>query len=104
MNIPSKTTILICSAALATLAAAQPRAFDNLDDAAIEDAFWHCDVRATQVALDVGEGVLCERLGEAWKQRRFGGDFTRMLAWWQERKASEHARRGNGPAAELETP
>lgn len=101
MNIPLKTTLLICGAALATLAAAQPPAFGDLDDATIEHAFWHCDVRATQVVLDPSEGVLCERLADALKQRRFGGDFTRLLAWWQERKAVEHARRGVAPGADL---
>lgn len=104
MNIRLKTTLLICSHALAALAAAQPPAFEHLDDAAIENAFWHCDARATQVVLDAGEGVLCERLADALKQRRFGGDFSRLLAWWQERKAIEHAQRGVGSAPELETP
>jgi hypothetical protein len=92
----------------ATLAAAQPRAFDGIDDATIEDAFWQCDARSTQVALDVGEGIVCERLTDALKQRRFGGDFSRFLNWWSERKAVEHARRGLGSAsaveAALETP
>jgi hypothetical protein len=102
MNIPLKSVLLTCGAALATLAAAQSPAiphFGDLDDATIENAFWHCDARATQVVLDPGEGVLCERLGDALKQRRFGGDFTRLLAWWQERKALEHARRGVAPPA-----
>jgi hypothetical protein len=96
MNIPLKTSLLIGAAALATLASAQTArpAFADLDDATIENAFWHCDVRATQVALEPAEGVLCERLADALKQRRFDGDFTRLLAWWREHKGAEHARRG----------
>jgi len=97
MHMPLKTSILICGAALATLATAQP-AFTDLDDATIEHAFWNCDVRSTQFVLEPGDGILCERLTDALKQRRFGGDFTRFLAWWQERKAVEHARRGGAPA------
>jgi hypothetical protein len=108
MNLQFKTSMLICGAALATLAAAQPPALSALDDATIENAFWNCDARATQVGLEPGEGMLCERLTDALKQRRFGGDFTRLLAWWQERKAVEYARRGVAPsgdlAAALETP
>lgn len=106
MNIRLKTSLLIGGAALATLVAAQPPAvadFGNLDDATIENAFWQCDVHSTHAVLGPGEGALCERLADALKQRRFGGDFTRLLAWWQERKAIEHARRGGAPAADPAT-
>jgi hypothetical protein len=96
MHNPLQTTLLIGGAALATWAAAQPPAFADLDDAKIENAFWHCDVQSMQVALEPGDGVLCERLTDALKQRRFDGDFTRLLAWWQAHKAVEHARRGLG--------
>lgn len=99
-----KTALLVCGAVFAPLAAAQPLAFDDLDDAAIERAFWQCDVQSMRIALEPGDGILCERLTDALKQRRFGGDFTRFLAWWRERKAVEYASRGIGSPAELKTP
>jgi hypothetical protein len=38
--------------------------------------------------------MLCASLSDALKQRRFDGDFERLLAWWRAHKAAEHARRG----------
>lgn len=100
------TAMLTLGAAFAPLAAAQSTrpAFADLDDARVEHAFWQCDVQSMQVVLEPGEGILCERLTDALKQRRFGGDFKRFLAWWQERKAIEHARRGDAPGMEPEVP
>ena len=65
----------------------------SLSDAALERAFWDCDVLATHQALPLSLGAHCAMLGDELKARRFGGDFADMLAWWQEHKAAEHAAR-----------
>jgi hypothetical protein len=56
--------------------------------AAVEEAFWLCDYRAaTSGNADV---VACAAVYEALKQRKFGGDFGKLLRWWQENKAARH--------------
>lgn len=46
-------------------------------------AYLECDSSATHRMLDPGEAALCSMVHEALKQRAFGGDFARMLAWWK---------------------
>jgi hypothetical protein len=64
-----------------------------LSDEALEARFWACDVASTHTVLSAAEGAQCVRWQDELKQRRFGGDFGRLLAWWQEHKAEQHARR-----------
>jgi hypothetical protein len=66
----------------------------GLDDAALESAFWNCDVLATREMLPLSVGIDCVMLTDELKRRRFDGDFSRLLAWWQQHKAAEHAARG----------
>ncbi|HEU0203637.1 MAG TPA: hypothetical protein VFR86_24770 [Burkholderiaceae bacterium] len=61
-------------------------------DAALEKTFWQCDFGATQGSLSADAGPACEAVTEELKQRRFGGDFDRLLVWWQQNKAAEHGR------------
>jgi hypothetical protein len=72
--------------------AAEPSA-PALSDEALEARFWACDVASTHTVLSAAEGAQCVRWQDELKQRRFGGDFGRLLAWWQEHKAEQHARR-----------
>lgn len=64
----------------------------TLSDEALEARFWACDVMATQTVLSTAEGAQCVRWTDELKQRRFDGDFGRLLAWWQAHKAEQHAR------------
>lgn len=57
---------------------------------ALEREFWRCDFEATQVLLDAGTAMECGILTETLKARRFGGDFTAMLAWWRANKDAQH--------------
>jgi hypothetical protein len=57
---------------------------------ALEREFWRCDYTATQVLLDSGTAQECGIVSEALKARRFGGDFTAMLAWWRANKDAQH--------------
>jgi hypothetical protein len=56
--------------------------------ASVEEAFWVCDYRAaTGGDADI---AACAAVYEALKQRKFGGDFGKLLRWWQENKAARH--------------
>jgi hypothetical protein len=99
------TTLCVAAAAgaacLFIASAAQARSPDwsRVDDAQLETLFWDCDARATQEGMSAGDGALCAMAQDEFKQRRFGGDFARLLAWWHAHKADEHARRGAGVTA-----
>lgn len=56
----------------------------------LETAFWVCDHAATarMVALDVA--ATCVTVTEELKNERFGGDFEKMLLWWQQNKVAQH--------------
>jgi hypothetical protein len=56
----------------------------------IEKAFWVCDYAASIRLVDMGSAIICSRLTEALKQRKFDGDFPAMLAWWQQHREAEH--------------
>jgi hypothetical protein len=71
------------------------------DDAAVERAFWDCDVQATQMSMPLSMGAQCAALTDELKRRRFGGDFAQLLAWWHANKDAEHARRA--PTAHCDT-
>lgn len=60
------------------------------DMAELESMFWQCDYAATQSALDVGSAQACVVIHDSLKQRRFNGDYTRMVAWWREHKSAAH--------------
>ncbi len=80
--------LMVC--ALTTLAQANP--LPALSDDALEARFWACDVASTHTVLSAAEGAQCVRWQDELKQRRFGGDFARLLDWWRAHKAEQHAR------------
>ena len=87
---------LLCSASLWQPAAAGAEVGPSADDgsiAALEARFWDCDYASTQTALSPHEGAQCVLLHDELKRRRFGGDFARLLAWWQAHKAEQHGLR-----------
>lgn len=101
MNRTSNLTLLAvaagaCAACLFLATAAQARSPDwsRIDQAQLETLFWDCDARATQEALSAGDGALCAMAHDELRQRRFDGNFERLLAWWHTHKAGEYARRG----------
>jgi hypothetical protein len=75
---------------LATMAACAAQAATQPSLEALERAFWRCDHAATHDALDSGTAMDCSIATEAFKARRFGGDFAAMLAWWRANKDTEH--------------
>lgn len=94
--------LLLCSAAvwLQPCAAAETELADEDPAlAALEQQFWDCDYLATRFALSPQDGGQCVIVHDELKGRRFGGDFTRLLAWWQSHKAVEHGLRARAHAA-----
>lgn len=77
-------------AALVTSLAAAQAGAQSADLEALERAFWRCDHAATQGLLDGGAAMECSVATEAFKTRRFGGDFAAMLAWWRVHKDTQH--------------
>jgi hypothetical protein len=56
--------------------------------AVLERQFWVCDHGAT-----TGDGVdpvACSVATEALKQAKFGGDYDKLVQWWQQNKEVQH--------------
>ena len=62
----------------------------SVREADLEELFWRCDYAATVEIVAANERALCTAVAEQLKQERFGGDFERMLNWWQVNKAIQH--------------
>jgi hypothetical protein len=48
-----------------------------------------CDRRAGQTLLGAAAAAHCSMAFEELKQRGFGGDFGRLLAWWQGQRRAD---------------
>jgi hypothetical protein len=70
----------------------------------IEKAFWVCDHAASIGLLDMGSAIVCSRLTEALKQRKFDGNFQALLAWWQQHREAEHQALARAGGASLPRP
>ena len=52
--------------------------------AELESAYLDCDRMAMTTLLDFGTAAQCSVVYEKFKERVFGGDFNRLLAWHQQ--------------------
>jgi len=76
--------------ATAASAATRP-SHSQLDTATVDQlkrTYLECEKGATERMLDSGEAALCSMVHEALKERGFGGDFERMLAWWRSERSA----------------
>jgi hypothetical protein len=90
---------LLCGTALGARAEGA-----RLTDAQLEDRFWSCDVASMTRMRSAHEGAQCVQWSDELKQRRFGGDFDQLLAWWRTHKQEEHARRLETPRVAKRSP
>lgn len=60
----------------------------------LEHSFWVCDYVATTRGVTEDLIVQCVAIYDELKDRKFGGDFDRLWAWWQQHKAARHATLG----------
>jgi len=71
----------------------------NLVD--LEDTFWICDWSSTLSRLGATQIASCASAAEELKARKFGGEFEKLIAWWQKNKAAVHRRLNAQYLAEL---
>jgi hypothetical protein len=62
-------------------------------------AYLDCDRRASVGLLGFGDAAACSRVHEELKQRGFGGDWGRMLAWWKSQSAASEIARQRAESA-----
>lgn len=55
----------------------------------LKHMYLECNRRAGQTLLGAGEAADCSMVAEELKQRGFGGDFGRLLAWWQAQRRAD---------------
>jgi len=73
---------------------AQPAHLVSVRLADLEDAFWICDYTATTRRAPAADIATCSAIYDALKERKFGGDFDKLLYWWQQNKVAQHERLG----------
>lgn len=54
----------------------------------LETAFWVCDYLATK--RGAGDVSTCTQVYEALKERKFAGDFDKLVVWWRQNKVAQH--------------
>lgn len=55
----------------------------------LKTSYLMCDRRANREFLGFADAVFCSHISEALKHKVFGGDFDKLLEWWQTHKLSE---------------
>lgn len=64
-------------------AAAQGASPDEMTIEQLQRVWLQCDRLASTNLVQPGSAAACSRIHEQLLRRGFGGDFTRMLKWWQ---------------------
>ena len=67
-----------------------PVEVSSADLADLEGAFWVCDYVATVRGTANVDVTACTAVYDAMKERKFGGDFDKLLTWWQQNKVVRH--------------
>ncbi len=70
-----------------SLEEAAPTATELTD---LEKVFWTCDYVGTKQGVDMNTAATCGAATDELKRIKFGGDFEKLVAWWQLNKAAEH--------------
>jgi hypothetical protein len=52
----------------------------------LEKTFWECEHAASARMLDAVMAAHCDAVTDELKKRKFGGDFERLLQWWQQNR------------------
>lgn len=79
----------LMSCSLSAHGQAGGEAFARLSPDALKTTYLMCDRRATHEVLGFGDAVVCSQVSEALKHQVFGGDFDKLIEWWQAHKLSE---------------
>jgi hypothetical protein len=70
----------------------------GVDVAALENAFWICEYVATTRGTGGSQTAACVAVYDELKARKFGGDFDRLVQWWQDNRVAAFERLGAGNA------
>jgi hypothetical protein len=68
--------------------------------AELEKTFWQCEQAASTGMIDAAMAAYCDAVADELKKRKFGGDFERLLQWWQQNKLAWSPGTESGPVAE----
>lgn len=55
----------------------------------LKTSYLMCERRASREILGFEDAVVCPHISEALKHKVFGGDFDKLIEWWQAHKLSE---------------
>jgi hypothetical protein len=69
-----------------------PASLSSVNVSDLEDTFWICDWSATVSRLGAAQIAACASAAEELKARKFGGDFDKLIQWWQTNKTTVHER------------
>jgi hypothetical protein len=58
--------------------------------AELEKQFWVCDYIGTTRGIEGPHWEVCSANYEELKQTKFGGDFEKLVTWWQLNKVAQH--------------
>ena len=58
--------------------------------AELEKQFWVCDYLGTTQGIEGPHWEVCSANYEELKQTKFGGDFEKLVTWWQLNKVAQH--------------
>jgi hypothetical protein len=70
-------------------AAAQGTSPDEMTIEQLQRVWLQCDRLASTSLVQSGSAAACSQVHEQLLRRGFGGDFTRMLTWWQTQRLRE---------------
>jgi hypothetical protein len=80
-----QATVFVLTLAFAAAAAAEPDRshLAALSGDELKARYLECDRRSRDAMLGGADAAECSMLHEELKHRVFGGDYARLLAWWQ---------------------
>jgi hypothetical protein len=78
---------------ITTIILAAALAIPTPSGADLERAYWDCDYASTVAFMGPDEAAYCSAVFEKLKAEKFGGDFTKFMAWWRANKGVQHKAR-----------
>lgn len=85
------TTLAVVLLASAIFSAAPGRAehMQNTSVERLKEIYVACELRAISEVMPAGEIARCSDVYETLKMRAFGGDWTRLRAWFEKRLVAD---------------
>jgi hypothetical protein len=87
-NMRAIVLALLAGAAMAAHAQPDRSALHLVPVDQLKAMYLGCERTASYGVLDGGDAANCSLVSEELLSRAFGGDFSRLLQWWREERAS----------------